>query len=82
MVFLVCIIQKDKKIMLAVDKTRTFPLLYIDNENELIISDDSYFLRKNYKNDLDISINELFLSIGFVSREETEFALGLVKSMS
>ena len=65
------IIQKDKKIMLAVDKTRTFPLLYIDNENEFIISDDSYFLRENYKNDLDNVNSDEFLSIGFVMGEET-----------
>ena len=65
------IIQKEKKIMLAVDKTRTFPLLYIDNENDLIISDDSYFLRENYKNDLDNVNSDEFLSIGFVMGEET-----------
>ena len=65
------IIQKDKKIMFSVDKTRTFPLLYIDNENDLIISDDSYFLRENYKNDLDNVNSDEFLSIGFVMGEET-----------
>jgi asparagine synthase (glutamine-hydrolysing) len=63
------IIQKDKKIMFSVDKTRTFPLLYIDNENDLIISDDSYFLRENYKNDLDNVNSDEFLSIGFVMGE-------------
>ena len=36
------IIQKEKNIMLAVDKTRTFPLFYLNNENELIISYDTY----------------------------------------
>ena len=65
------IIQKDKKIMFSVDKTRTFPLLYIDNENDLIISDDSYFLRENYKNDLDNVNSDEFLSIGFVMGKET-----------
>ena len=65
------IIQKEKNIMLAVDKTRTFPLFYLNNENELIISDDTYYLKKNYKNDLDEINSDEFLSLGFVMGKET-----------
>ena len=65
------IIQREKNIMLTVDKTRTFPLFYINNKNDFIISDDNYFLRDNYKNILDdVNIDE-FLSIGHVMGKET-----------
>tara|TARA_B110000503_G_scaffold100914_1_gene150921 strand:+ start:2686 stop:4254 length:1569 start_codon:yes stop_codon:yes gene_type:complete len=65
------IIQNKKFIMLAVDKTRTFPLFYIDNENDFIISDDSYYLKENHKNNLDEINSDEFLSIGHVMGKET-----------
>ena len=65
------IIQNEKSIMLAVDKTRTFPLFYINNENDFIISDDTHYLKENYKNSLDEIESDEFLSIGHVMGKET-----------
>ena len=69
--FFSVIIQKEKSIMIAVDKTRTFPLFYINDKNDFIISDDCSFLKDNYKNILnEVNIDE-FLSIGHVMGKET-----------
>ena len=65
------IIQKDNNLMIAVDKNRFFPLFYMIKDNDFIISDDSYYLRENYKNNLNEINSDEFLSLGYVLGKET-----------
>ncbi|MCF6306852.1 MAG: asparagine synthase C-terminal domain-containing protein [Flavobacteriaceae bacterium] len=65
------IIKREDIIFVAVDKVRTFPLYYFDNNNEFIITDDTYYLKN--KNQLDynqLSIKE-FLFARYVTGKET-----------
>jgi asparagine synthase (glutamine-hydrolysing) len=65
------IIQKDRFLMVAVDGTRTFPLFYTKENNQLLISDDTYFLKKYINASIDdLSVDE-FLAARFVTGKYT-----------
>lgn len=65
------IIQMKDLILFAVDKTRTFPLFYIENNNKLYVSDDTYNLKNLNNVQIDnISIDE-YISTGYVTGRDT-----------
>jgi asparagine synthase (glutamine-hydrolysing) len=65
------IIKKDNLIIMAVDRTRTFPIFYSIKEGELYISDDTYFLKDKTTNKISKDSFDEFLAAGFVTGKET-----------
>lgn len=67
------IIHKNEKVYMAVDRTRTFPIFYVNIGDNLYISDNNFYL----KDRLNLKISELskneLLGFGYVSGFETIF---------
>jgi asparagine synthase (glutamine-hydrolysing) len=65
------IIKNDDCVMVAVDTVRTFPIFYLKNKNEFVISDDTYYLKENYRCSIDKATVDEFLTTRYVTGDET-----------
>lgn len=65
------IINRDGNTFFAVDRTRTFPLFYVYNQKQLVISDDTNYLKDLFSLSLNRKNVEEFISTGFVTGKNT-----------
>ncbi len=65
------IIQKNDSVFFATDRTRTFPIFYTIENNELYISDDTYYLRDKFNKKIDNLSSQEYLATGYVTGKET-----------
>lgn len=70
-IFSVIITTEDNIVLMAVDRTRTFPIFYTLNNNILYISDDTYYLRDKFKNKINVLSSQEYLAVGYVTGRET-----------
>lgn len=65
------LIENKERIFASVDRTRTFPLFFLERNRNTVFSDDTYVLREKFRPSLnELSINE-FLCTGYVTGRET-----------
>ena len=65
------IVNVDNSVFFACDKTRTFPLFYTQFNHNIMVSDDSYAIKKNFRNGINTISEGEFLASSFVSGSDT-----------
>jgi len=65
------IIKEKNKIFAAVDRIRSFPLFYYEDNNEFTITDDTYYLKKKYQLECNQLSKKEFLFARYVTGKET-----------
>ncbi|AAL80916.1 asparagine synthase [Pyrococcus furiosus DSM 3638] len=64
-------IKTDDKIHLISDTTRTFPMFYAVANDEILISDDTFFIKKKIDGQYNKDLKTEFLRCGYVTGPET-----------
>lgn len=67
------IIEFRDEIICAVDKIRSIPIFYSNKEDNLVISDDAHYIKKQIKPELDEKNAAEFLITGYVTGQNTLF---------
>ncbi len=65
------ILERDNFLYLITDITRTFPLFYTINDNKIIISDNTFYIKNRLKPKLNPFSCAEFLKCGYTSGSET-----------
>ncbi|MCE5286194.1 MAG: 7-cyano-7-deazaguanine synthase [Pelosinus sp.] len=69
--FFSVLVQRADKVFVAVDRLRSFPLYYAQTEDNILISDDAYWLRDKIEASIDSAAECEYLSSMYVAGEET-----------